>query len=302
MSLRTITIDDGHAQVVIVPALGGGLARYDWRGSGGFVPVFRRCEDPVGAGPFDLACNLLVPWSNRISGGGFSFQGHFHPLEPNLPGEPFPIHGNGFQQHWTVDDIKAASARLSLDSHGPGPFRYQAHVDYILHEGNLTISLSVTNEAELTLPFGLGLHPWLPRTPGTKLRAAANQIWLENEQHLPSGFLSVSERPTWDFSTLAELPRDWINNGFAGWDGDAVIVWDDRAVQLAIRADAPLSTYLLYSPSAVADFFCFEPVTHLVDAHNLRGESLGNGLVPLEMSQSVRVSCLFAPSTRVPSA
>src|SRR5215469_4069045 len=96
MPRREIVISDGIAEAAILPDLGAGLAWYDLVTSGGREPIFRACRDFFQAHPFDLALNLLVPWSNRISGGGFAFEGEVHRLEPNLPGENFPIHGNGF--------------------------------------------------------------------------------------------------------------------------------------------------------------------------------------------------------------
>ena len=99
---RLITLTDGVGEATVAPDLGGGLASYDLVGAAGRAALFRPCRDLSRAGPFDLANNLLVPWSNRISGGGFHFGGRFHPLEPNLPGEPYPIHGNGFSSAWAV--------------------------------------------------------------------------------------------------------------------------------------------------------------------------------------------------------
>src|SRR5271165_2360800 len=110
---RLVTLADGVAEATVVPDLGGGLASYDLIGAAGRAALFRPCRDPERAGPFDLALNLLVPWSNRISGGGFPFGGRFHPLEPNLPGEPHPIHGNGFSSVWAVENASAERVELS---------------------------------------------------------------------------------------------------------------------------------------------------------------------------------------------
>ena len=93
-------------------------------------------------------------------------------------------------------------------------------------------------------------------------------VVLENSAHLPAGELPVRAREDWNFATLRALPRPWINNAFIGWDGRAKIVWPDRALSLEIAAEPPISTYIVYSPAFDADFFCFEPVTHPVDAHN----------------------------------
>ena len=98
--MDTISLADGVAEVVIVPSLGAGLASYDLVSHGRREPLMRPCRDLSRATPFDLANILLVPWSNRISGGGFEFGGRFYPLQPNLADEQMPIHGNGFSSAW----------------------------------------------------------------------------------------------------------------------------------------------------------------------------------------------------------
>jgi len=290
-----LTLHDGVAEAVIVPDLGAGLAAYDLVGASVRTPLFRPCREPRRAGPFDLALNLLVPWSNRISGGGFPFGGQFLALAPNLPGEPFPIHGNGFSSRWRTDRASADKAELSLRSDGPGPFRYEAHARYSLAGGALTLRLSVRNLGARPLPFGLGFHPWIVRGAGTRLEAKAERVVLETHEHLPAGEAPVASHPQWDFAAPRGLPSEWINNAFLGWDGRATIVWLERGLALEIEADPPVSTYILYSPSDKAGFFCFEPVTHPVDAHNLPGGPEAHGLTILAPQEAMAVACRFRP-------
>ena len=139
---RLVTLSDGVAEATVAPDLGGGLASYDLVGAAGRAALFRPCRDLSRAGPLDLANNLLVPWSNRISGGGFHFGGRFHRLEPNLPGEPYPIYGNGFSSAWSVKNAFAEKVELSLRSSGPGPFSYEAQATYALDAGALSMRLS----------------------------------------------------------------------------------------------------------------------------------------------------------------
>jgi aldose 1-epimerase len=294
--MDTISLSDGIAEVEIVSSLGAGLASYDLISRGGREPLLRPCRDLSRATPFDLANNLLVPWSNRISGGGFAFGEHFHPLEPNLAGEPMPIHGNGFSSAWEVVEASAVNAFLTLNSDGPGPFKFLAAVRYSLDQGALRVALKVTNHGPNALPFGLGLHPWFPRTPGTTLQARAAFVTLEDQFHLPAGQIAVASREDWNFSTRRGLPHRWINNDFSPWDGQAEIIWSDRGLRLSIEAENPLSAYILYSPASDADFFCFEPVTHLVDAHNRRGGPKANGLAILDHGDELAIACRFAPT------
>jgi len=292
---RRLTIADGVAEAVIAPEIGAAVAAYHLIAGKRTVPLFRPCRNLAQAQPFDLACNLLIPWSNRISGGGFRFQGRFHPLEPNVVGEPYPIHGNGFLSRWTVESATAVGAELSLSSDGPGPFRYAARVGYELHEGALTMRLAVANLADEPLPFGLGFHPWIVRTADVRLRAPAKTVLLETNDHLPAGAAAVSSRSTWDFAEPRSLPDEWINNCFLGWDGQADVVWLDRRLALKIESDPPLSVYIVYSPSSEADFFCFEPVTHVFDGHNAPGGPEAGGLAILAPRASLSSACRFSP-------
>ena len=294
-ALRTLAICDGISEAVVVPELGAGLASYDLIAGDGRTPLFRPCRDISRARPFELASNLLLPWSNRISGGGFEFAGTFHPLAPNVAGEPYPLHGNGFSSPWTVESAAEAGASLSLISNGPGPFRYEAHASYELSGGALTMRLSLVNRAQAPLPFGLGFHPWIVRSSDTLLRAAAQRVVLETSDHLPAGEATLASHPEWHFRALRKLPAGWINNGFLGWDGRADIVWRDRKLALEVAADRALGVYLVYSPSGEADFFCFEPVTHPVDAHNAPGGPEANGLAILAPGDFLSAACRFTP-------
>jgi len=144
----------------------------------------------------------------------------------------------------------------------------------------------VENRAGMRLPYGLGFHPWFPRGARTTLEARAECVWLEDERHLPVGVAPVAEHPWWDFSHASLLPAGWVNNGFSGWDGRATIVQPRNALAISLTASPALNVYILYSPSPDAGFFCFEPVSHPVDAH--RGGH--QGLTPLGHGATMSVS------------
>ena len=292
---KSIVLSDGGAEAAILPEIGAGLAWYDLVDGNAREPLFRPRRELANVHPFDLANILLVPWSNRVSGGGFAFAGEFHALTPNMAGEAFPIHGDGFSCSWEVETHSANRIALSPGSDGPEPFRYRASATYELSEGALAMSLSATNAGDKALPFGLGLHPWLVRTPQTSLRAVAKSVELQNGKHLPAGTAPIREQEDWDFRRERPLPESLVNNAFLKWDGSARVVWADRRLAMDISAKPPLSTYIVYSPGAEADFFCFEPVTHGVDAHNRPGGALANRLAVLRPGESLAVSCAFAP-------
>ena len=82
-------------------------------------------------------------------------------------------------------------------------------------------------------------------------------------------------------------------SAFLGWDGRAGVLWSERGLALEIVADPPLSIYILYSPGGDSDFFCFEPVSHLIDAHNLPGGA--GGLINLAPQETLSAACQFRP-------
>ena len=70
MATGTVTLRDDLAEVIIVPIGGAGIASYDFVTGLAREPVFRPCRDVANAGPFDLACNLLVPATLSLSSAG----------------------------------------------------------------------------------------------------------------------------------------------------------------------------------------------------------------------------------------
>ena len=271
----TLELRDGRSRLVLALRNGGAIARYDALAAGG-APIPLLCP---GDGGGRSGCQVLVPWSNRISGGGFTFEGRFHAIEPNVPGEAFPIHGDGFQKPWRLAGRTATGVELALDDGAIGPFRCAASIAYSLSDGALEARLTVENRAGMRLPHGLGFHPWFPRGAGTMLEAKAERVWLEDARHLPCGVAPpVAGHPSWDFARPSLLPEGWVNNGFSGWDRHATIFQPAEAIAISLTASAALGIYILYSHSRDPRSSCSEPVSHPVDAHNTAGQA---GLVPL---------------------
>ena len=292
---EVVELSNARLSLGVVPDLGAGLAWFDLCEEDERQPLFRSWPHQGTRDPVDLACFLLAPWSGRISAGGFSFAGEFHALSANMAGEPCPIHGDAWQRAWRVDAVEEQAVTLSLIGGGPGPYQYEGSVRYAIDDDALSIALTVRHRGSTPLPYGVGIHPWFPRSTQTQLRAPATSVWLEDHSHLPTQCQSVDAFPQWDFRTALGLPDAWINNGFNAWNGEAEILWPDRGVGLSIYAEPPLSSYIIYSPGGDADFFCFEPVSHAVDAHNLPGGPAEHGLTILQPGQPLTASCRLVP-------
>jgi aldose 1-epimerase len=286
--MTAIELENGKARIVVRPDLGAGLTSFDVRQGDGWQAIFRTV-DPATAHPFALANILLVPFSGRVSGGGFSFDGTFHTLPRNVEAEKYPLHGNGFSANWDVAAQTADAITLSLSSEGPGPFRYDATMSYRLDGASLVMTLSLINRAKVRLPYGAGFHPWFMRDADTTLSASASGVWLEQPDHLPKAHEAVAAHLDMDFNQPRPLPTRWINNWFDGWDGKARIEWPARGLAADVTASQALRQYVVFSPAADADFFCFEPVTHPVDAFNLPGTAEDHGLKILAPGETLAV-------------
>lgn len=268
--MQTVTLEDDRSRAVIVPDLGGGLASFDAKTTAGAVPILRPLADGR-SDPFDMACNLMAPFANRISGGGFMFDGVFHPVESNLPDrEALPLHGDALQRIWTVAECDERRAVLTLDHGAIGPWRYAARMEWRLDAGALHAVLELTNTGP-RLPFGGGFHPWLQRSDTTRLQFAARSVWLAGDDKLPTAKIPLEERPDWDFRKAQDLPGSPIDNCFAGWNGTARVTQPDLGIDVVIRSGGRLDHLMVFSPGAGADIVCVEPVSHAVDAINAPG-------------------------------
>ena len=292
--MAVIDISSGALSVTASTA-GGVLLGFWLEEDGARVPLLRPAVPEDGA--LGSSCYPLVPFGNRVRDNRFTFEGREHVLTPNTAWDPLYLHGEGWQAEWSVADRGPAHIAMRF-SHAGGntPYAYEARQELALEDGALRMTLSVENRGDMRLPFGLGWHPFFPMTPETTLHAPAARLWTEAEGFLPGEpILPPAEL---DFSTPSSLPERWVNNGLEGWSGEAVIAWPERATKLVISADPLFKHAFLFvsdaafDPSYRRDYFCFEPMSHLANGHNL--PDLG-GLVPLDPGQRLTGSILLRP-------
>jgi len=292
----TITLENAQLRLVVNPCVGGSVVRFDALTPAGNVPLMRPGSDDE-QDPNQLAMYPLVPWSNRIAKGGFEWRGQHYSLAPNLQGEPLPIHGDGWQRPWQVMSQSHHALHLELYSNEQPPFDYRAELSYCLAGNCLEVALSVMHLGDNPAPYGLGLHPWFPRTTDARITAPAKGVWEVNKAQLPIEWRRLEHEENWNFSHRQSLPETLIDNLFTGWSGQAQLEWSERSAVLAIDTSPPMSRYLVFSPNAQADFFCLEPVSHTVDAHH-NVSPFDQGLVELAKGQSIAMMCRFCYQSR----
>lgn len=275
-----IELEDALTLLTLAPAVGGSIV--NWRVLASGQPLLRHSdEQAVNTGlPGKLGCYPLAPWSNRIAEGGFDNPGGWLALTANSPLDLLPIHGSAWQQAWQV--VSQSKNEVVLEVLCDTPFAYRAEQRFGLNNGELSITLRVTHLAEQPAWHGLGLHPYLPRTAGTRLQATASQVWMSDASKLPTGLAPVPA--AWNFGALKALPETLVDNGFCQWDGHCRI--EQPQLDYALECQASGADYfLLYCPPGL-EFFCIEPVSHPVNAHHLPGRP---GLKLLEQGQSTQL-------------
>jgi aldose 1-epimerase len=284
-----VTLANAQLRLNVAPQLGGGITRFDWRSEGGLVPVFRRCRQvSANTDANELACYPLLPYSNRIAGAQFSVGGRTYDVPCNRAAEPLPIHGDGWLAQWTIAQADAESVRLTFEHRDGKPYAYRASQTYALDGATLIVTMEIENTGRDTLPFGLGIHPFLVRDGDTQLSAAAAGLWLPGDDWLPVRHVAVP--PAWQFGVAYPLPDTLVNHAFTGWSGQATVVWPKRRLSLTVASNTDY--YVLYTPRG-KDFFCFEPVDHPINALNLPDGPAAHGMTMLARGERLTRSFRF---------
>ena len=100
-STDMIRMRSSKLEALIAPAAGGSIKRLDFLNDGKRWPVLRG-TDRESLEPEDMACFPLVPYCNRIRGGGFVFRDREVAMELTKPTDPSPLHGHGWKGPWSV--------------------------------------------------------------------------------------------------------------------------------------------------------------------------------------------------------
>ena len=260
-----LTLTAGESSLVLMPEQGGTLL--GWTRSATRLLRHAAPEAVVLGDAREAAAFPLVPYSNRIANGRFTFAGIPHQLALNFGLHPNSIHGVGWQRPWQVTRTAADAATLALP-HAPDqgwPFAFTAEQHIHLTPDSLEVGFALTNRHAGPAPAGLGLHPFFPRA-GASLRFNAGTVWRNGPTMLPTGETAIP--PDWDHHTPRAVGSVVLDNCFAGWDGIATLAWPDRTLTLA--ASNIFRHLVVFTPPG-ADFFCVEPVSHRNDAINHGG-------------------------------
>lgn len=258
-----VTLLAGSLELVLSPATGGSIVRFEFMEHGRAVPILR-------GGPSSPAHVLetgsfpLVPYVNRIRGGQFNFRGQDIRLAPNMVGDPSPLHGQGWLNLWRVIEYSQTTATLEFGHPaGEWPWSYVARQRFNLDESGLEIGLTCRNKSATPMPCGLGQHPYFHCSGETRIQTTVEHVWTIDDQILPVERIAAAGRYDVSDSPVCGLGLD---HGFGGWSRSARISDPDWPFGLTMSSpDADF--FQLYSPRE-GKIFVIEPVTHANAALN----------------------------------
>lgn len=289
----TFVLEDDFARVEVAPEAGAAVVSYDIKRGNETYPVLVNAAHAASAGLPRTAMmahgsSIMLPWCNRISGGGFfvdSADGQrWCALAPTLEGEALPIHGTAGLLPWrllhTDGTIALCQLAVAQSDGEAGLYAYEAWHYFVLEKGALSQFLRVRNKSAHTLPYGFGFHPWFLRTPLSRLSADVSGVWLSAAQRLPLEHAFLDAARAYDIrgeknlsaEGLSALPGRGFDHCFTGFGGKATLVLPEYGMGIALTADPVFSCLMVYAPPA-ANVICLEPMTHSVDAFNHKGQA-----------------------------
>ncbi len=299
-----LELSAGDAKLLVCPSLGGSIGGWTRRGT----PILRHTppESLAGDNSRLLSCFPLIPFSNRIAWGRFTFGGESFQLDRNFGDHPHTIHGNAWQRAWEVESQSADQADLVLH-HDPAtdktvtpggvpgglhwPYRYTCRLRHHLQPDGLSVTIAFVNTDHRDQPVGLGLHPYQPRTPQTAIAFRAGSVWHTGADALPDEALPV-EAP-WSFDPGHVIAGPPLDNCYAAWTGRATITRPEHGIRLTIAGDDLFRHLVVYTPDE-KPYFAVEPASNMTDAVNRMDTVPDHGLRVLHPGETLERQIRFS--------
>ncbi len=272
-----IELTNGALSLGVEPAHGASIA---WFRTGGFH-ILR--ETPAAASAAGdsraFAAFPLIPYSNRIRVGSFSFSGVTYTLRRDEEDPRNALHGTARFQPWQLEAQTASSARCVFDfTPQPElwPFAYSAWQEFTLLADRLRVSIGLTNRHDAPAPFGIGLHPYFERHEPNFLQFAAGYVWAKDADDIP--IRADPDIGKFDFTEPRAIElEDLIDHCYGDWARTAAVAFSAFDKRIEIRASPVFRNAVVFTPED-KDYFAVEPVSHRPDAVNPNGDPHDGGM------------------------
>lgn len=277
-----VEVVEAHGfRLVLRPEIGGSIARFDLADTRAILYPVADLATPAAEGG---GCFPLVPFSNRLRDGIFSFEGRDLAVSPNIPDSRRVVHGLGWRAVWTVVSRDVAGLTIAYDHGGGGgwPWPFTAIQCFRLDAAGLRIEMAITNQSTDAMPAGLGFHPYFPSKDSTTLSVSATGCEGVGNDGFPmaiSDEIAVLDR----LASGVSRPR---NCYLSGVRGDVEL--RELSSRTLLSASPNLDKLVIFNPPDSASL-CVEPVSHRVGALNETGtpEKSAAGITILEPGRTL---------------
>lgn len=228
-TLPALTVEGAHARLIVTLR---GVTIIDWSVDGVKL-IDGYANEREFAEQAGMRSALMIPFSNRIDAGRYSFDGRqidFHANDPVRAGE-IVMHGMLRLEDFTITGIETgdACAVISFVCHAlrperfPGyPFSIDVSVDLTIAETGLKFVITGNNLGDKAAPFACGWHPYfiIGSAPISSLTVSipAETRIVPDSRLIPiagdGAFEPVSRE--WDFRSGRPLGCQAIDMAFGG--------------------------------------------------------------------------------------
>jgi aldose 1-epimerase len=250
---------------------------------------------------------ILFPFPNRIRDGRFAWDGRAYQLPRNDSTGRNAIHGFACQRSWRVigQGANEQEAWLTAEFHGARdapetrplwPADYLLRITFRLAMHHLQIEAHVENPDQVSLPFGLGYHPYfrIPFLHGADVAECWVEVSARTEwelvESLPTGARRPAAGPV-DLTTpkcFRDLALDHLLTGLPepgpapgnGLTSIGSIRQQPEGLRLRVRSSTAFREAVVFTPPH-RQAICLEPYTCITDAINLQQKGLETGLLIL---------------------
>jgi aldose 1-epimerase len=232
---------------------------------GAWLPLIPDVREPQTR--LDASSFVMIPYSNRIENGAFTFRGQSYQLEH---GERHAIHGDVRTRAWKIEHWSVTALHCAFNSveheNVNWPWPFEARAEYSLEGSTFCQRLALWNRGESAMPAGLGWHPYFTRAltrDGEPVHLQFNVAGAypdAQDNRIPSGPpqpLTAKQ----DHSAGKRLdPEDFWDACFQGYDGKGAISWPETGVRIQFDCSPECTHLIVYNPPF--PIFAMEPVTN----------------------------------------
>ncbi len=289
VKVTEVFLSHGDLRLGVLPECGGSITHFMLNKTGSTIDLLRPASDRAkqALDPLGMACFPLFPFSNRIVGGRFSYDGKDYVMPANMPPEPHAIHGNAWYLPWQILQQESNRLSIGLTCHDANyPFQYYAEQEFILSDHSVDVRMSIKNMGSDIMPFGFGLHPYFPITSLCTIQAKNPQVWLNNKDMSPQSHVPTPAQ--WDMQNGLSVACSTMDNCFTGGDGKIQIAYPEHGIKLIYSADAPMHNLVVYIPEH-REFFCAELVSNANGGFNrLDNPHESDSIIWLQPGESIK--------------